>query len=377
MQYSHDSRVYIERINEYDVGLIADMLRRSLGDISAMRDRRVVIKPNLVMKKSPSEAATTEPAVLEAVLRVLNENGISPVIAESPGGIYSAQRLENIYRGCGIREVADRYDCTLNFDVSSVKIGKFDIIKPIADAEVIFDLCRLKGHSMTKMSAAVKNMFGSVPGIVKFELHASHPRYDDFASMICDLCDLLMQGRRIIAVTDAVVAMEGEGPTGGDPRKIGFMSVSDSPFSADIVSAYIIGYEKDEVPMMRIASERGYVPADHNDIETVGIPAEEFYTPDFKKPCAAMANVKVLKFFSGGAIGAFFSAKPIITDKCRACGECAASCPQHTITIDKKRRRAVIGRDNCIRCFCCQELCPFKAIAVSRNPIISLIKSIK
>ena len=62
--------------------------------------------------------------------------------------------------------------------------------------------------------------------------------------------------------------------------------------------------------------------------------------------------------------------------RCIGCGECAASCPQHTIEMRKNKngkRYAHIVRKDCIRCFCCQELCPFIAIDTKKNFILSII----
>ena len=83
----------------------------------------------------------------------------------------------------------------MNYDTEAVYVpfpdGKtvkqFHILKSVAEADVLIDLCVLKSHGLTKMSAAVKNFFGTIPGIEKFEMHATFPDYKDFGSMICDL----------------------------------------------------------------------------------------------------------------------------------------------------------------------------------------------
>ena len=93
------------------------------------------------------------------------------MIAESPGGIYNKQRLERIYRVCGIADAAARYGAVLNFDTSVAqmsnpngkKVKMFRVIEPVAEADILIDLCKLKSHSLTKMSAAVKNLFGVIP----------------------------------------------------------------------------------------------------------------------------------------------------------------------------------------------------------------------
>ena len=64
--------------------------------------------------------------------------------------------------------------------------------------------------------------------------------------------------------------------------------------------------------------------------------------------------------------------------KCRGCGECVASCPQHTIglTVKNGKKIARIRHADCIRCYCCQELCPFEAIRIKKNFVIRLADSL-
>ena len=80
------------------------------------------------MKKSPDEAATTHPAMLEGLLKVLAGLGVKPMIAESPGGPYTAARLKGIYRACGIDAAAEKYGAALNYGTSAERTdfdGKF------------------------------------------------------------------------------------------------------------------------------------------------------------------------------------------------------------------------------------------------------------
>ena len=60
----------------------------------------------------------------------------------------------------------------LNFDTSCKEVevpdGKYlkkvTILKPIAEADAVINLCKLKTHGMMVLTAAVKNMFGAIPG---------------------------------------------------------------------------------------------------------------------------------------------------------------------------------------------------------------------
>lgn len=375
-----DSRVAVALQREYDADGIAKAIAAQFAALgigaSFFESKKVAIKPNLVVKKSPDRAATVHPAVLEGLLKVLSALGVSPVIAESPGGVYSRARLEGIYRVCGIADVAEKYGATLNFDTGARRIeadGKlvksFNVIAPVADADVVIDLCKLKAHSLTTMSAAVKNFFGVIPGIEKFEMHAAYPDYDDFNRMLCDLCEAICKKKKVIAITDAVVGMEGNGPTAGSPREIGYLLASLDPFVSDLLCERILGFEG-KVPSVREAISRGLCPGSADGIEVLGalpVPVEEFAFPDTKKEGAA----GLLTFFSQGAVGKLFMPRPKITSDCRGCGECVRSCPQKTISLVDGR--AEINYGKCIKCFCCQELCPFEAIKIKRNPITRLI----
>ena len=377
--------VCVLKADKYDIELIENKLREAFSalgiDISTFKGKKVVIKPNLVMKKSPEHAATTHPIFLSALLSLLFKAGISPTIAESPGGVYSAARLLSIYRGCGIEDEAKKYDCTLNFDVYSRRCGydegitskSFDIITPIADADVIIDLAKLKSHSLTKMSGAVKNMFGTVPGIVKFEMHSAYPDINDFSSVICDICAMHMKNKSFISITDGIVGMEGDGPTGGDARQIGVILVSRDPFLSDAVAARIIGFDHNDVPILSEGVRRGYIPQSIDDIRLCGDDVNSLILNDFKLPNSQ--RLAELRFFSHGIMGRFFMPSPSVTKKCRGCGECAASCPEHTIKISNGR--AHIDASKCIRCYCCQELCPFTAITIKRNIFINIINNFK
>jgi len=376
--------VYVAKIDEYDVERIKAKLAASFDaigiNLSDYASKNVVIKPNFVMRKAPDGAATTHPTVLAALMELLSENGICPTVAESPGGIYSAARLGSIYKVCGVAEVAEKYGVKLNYDVSSEQMSfdggrtlkNFNIITPVAKADVIFDVCKLKSHSLTTMSAAAKNLFGTVPGIEKFEMHAAYPDINDFTSMLCDLAAMLCEKKTVIAITDAIVGMEGEGPTGGTPKKIGAVLTSESVFASDAVAAKMLGLGYDDVLLLQEAKKRGYIGDDDN-IHITGDGIDSVTVTDFIMPQSQIPPA--LKIFSRGAIGKIFMPHPVITNKCRECGECVAACPRSTIRLVDGR--AKINRKNCIRCYCCQELCPFVAIKTHRNPIIKIVNKLK
>ena len=375
--------VALAKVGEYDVGLIESTIRGQLKELglSGMFDgKRVVIKPNLVMKKSPDAAATTHPAVLEAMIRVLKDSAADIMIAESPPGLYTESALKGFYNACGITQVAEKYGVRLNYDTSSREVALpdaktahgFELITPLLDADVIVNLAKLKSHALTKFSGAVKNYFGSIPGLAKVETHARFPDYGDFGSMLTDLCAFFAGNKPTFNLLDGIVAMEGNGPTGGEPRKLGYLVAGVNPFNVDIVGTKLIGF--DDVIMLEEAKRRGYAS---DSPEVIGVEPER--VSDFVKPdSSAGGGISALNFLSkafGGRLNRWLQPKPFVeTAKCIGCGACARSCPKKTIELvgDPKKHAHIIDRD-CIKCFCCQELCPVKAVVIKKNPVMKLL----
>ena len=106
MDMNFSRKVAAHACDSYDEERLAQIIRTQMDifgyDKAFFAGKKVVIKPNLVMKKTPDAAATTNPVILSALLTVLSERACIPLIAESPGGLFNKQRLEGIYRVCGI-----------------------------------------------------------------------------------------------------------------------------------------------------------------------------------------------------------------------------------------------------------------------------------
>ena len=380
--------VLISRTGEYDAAALAEVIRthfNMLGGAELFSGKKVAVKPNLVAAKKPERAATTHPAMLTAVLNVIKEySPASLIIAESPGGPYSEAALKVIYSSCGITDAAEQCGVELNYDTSSKSVSyaegeqcrRFNIITPLAEADVIVNLPKLKSHSLTMLSGAMKNMYGSVPGTEKVEMHARYHDPVNFADMIIDLDLTLMSRSKLITVCDAILSMEGNGPTGGVPRKTDFILTSLSPFCLDLAAAATVGFEG-RVPMLSHAVRRGLCPGTADEIEYPMLSPDDVKIDDFMPP--ESGSGKILNNFSdilGGRLVRFLSPHPEIdSSRCVGCGKCRDSCPVGTIKIIETRRgkKARIGKKKCIRCYCCQELCPINSVKTKKNLLIKLI----
>ena len=338
---------------------------------------RIAIKANLVSMMKPEEAATTHPALLVALVQMLTERGAEVVIGDSPGGLYNAMAVNRIYAATGMRD-AERAGAVLNSDYSTAEAHfegafvarDFTYTAYLDRADAIINFCKLKTHGMMGMSASVKNMFGVIPGTFKPEYHFRYPDHRDFALMLVDL-NRYFEDKIKLCIADAVVGMEGNGPTQGTPRKIGALLASRSPYSLDLVCAHLIGLGVKDVPTLQVSHEKGYIPDDVSKLALFGSPSE-FAVSDYKN----IHVRKSLQFEGHGKFAAMFvrsalRAEPRPKNKlCIGCKKCAEICPAHVITMVNKRPR--IDRSKCISCFCCQEFCPVGAMKVHR-PLIARI----
>ena len=329
---------------------------------------KVVIKPNLVSKKKPDEAVTTHPDFLRAVIVMVENAGGIVTIAESPGGPYNAAMLKSTYAACGIDNAIEGTNATLNFDTAFTEVhfpdGKtiknIPIINPILDADVIISLPKLKTHAMTSYTGAVKNLFGTIPGTHKAELHF---RLDDrkaFCSMLVDLCECV---KPALSIMDAVWGMEGNGPTAGQSRHIGLVMASANPYAIDKTACTLIDYTADEVDTVREAVERKLV----GEIEITGEPIEPLIMRDYVKPESHFNLLKLVSLppaLNAWVTNALASRPKMDYSMCVSCGECARVCPPKAISMESSK--PVIDKTKCIKCFCCQELCPKKAVKIHR-----------
>ena len=338
---------------------------------------RVVLKPNLVMSSKPEQAIITHPAFTAAVGKCVQKAGGRVIIAESPGGPYTPAAMKAMFRATGYRDMAEACGFTLYTDCKSREVTlpqakrcrELSVVEPFLDRDYLIDLPKLKTHSMVGFSGAVKNLFGTVPGLQKPELHCRFPEREPFSEMLCDLCHFLGPD---LSLMDGIWAMEGNGPTGGQRRDLHVIAGSESPWALDVAAASLVGLEPEKITMLREGHERGYGPLDLSELELVGDPMETLLVPDFLKAQASSTDFidRLPKFLRPAAKKLATPYPRIDKKRCVGCGKCAESCPQHTITL--REGKAVIRYQNCIRCFCCHEMCPKHVVQIKRLGLLRL-----
>ena len=263
-----NTEVSIVPCGSYEDAAAEEALRRVLEPIGGLDfvrpGMRVAVKLNLVAAMKPETAATVHPALVCALTRLLREKGAEVVLGDSPGGLFNAPALRRVYEVCGIRAAA-AFGAELNQDFSQEEADfpgaavakRFPFTSWLGKADAVIDFCKLKTHGMMGLTCAVKNFFGSVPGTQKPEFHYRYPKPEDFANVLVDLYE---HAAPRLCLCDAVVGMEGNGPTQGTPRPIGCLLASRSGHALDLAAAELIGLTPEQVPTLKAAIARGSPP---------------------------------------------------------------------------------------------------------------------
>lgn len=330
---------------------------------------RVFLKVNLLLAVPIERAVTTHPAVVKALVRLVQSVGAEAVIGDSPGGPYSVRWLKRVYRASGMDKVAEETGASLNFDVQTADVphpeGKIlkhlTIAKAVQDADAVITVPKLKTHGLMLFTGAVKNLFGVVPGLLKAEYHLRMPKVADLSDAMVDIFNLV---KPRLAVVDGIVGMEGDGPSAGSPRRIGTVLVSGDGFACDVAGASLVGLRPEQMPITKAAMARGLTTGRLSDIELAGAPFEEIKLTDFKHATKGFSGDR-MPVVAQGLLNRLFRPKPVLQPgSCTGCATCVQVCPPKAISMVGKLPQT--DYDNCIRCFCCQELCPESAIAIWR-----------
>lgn len=375
--------VYVSALDTYEEKAVAQvvdpLLEGMLDDLGiskeSLSEKTVVLKPNLLAKRDAKAGITTHPSFVKAAACYFTALNARVIIADSPGGIYNPSSLEAIYKTTGMNAVASDSGAVTNKDTGfasvhepQISATKFNIINPIINADLIVNLARMKTHALCEVSLAVKNMFGSIPGLQKAEQHARFPKRTAFAEMLCDLCLITAPQ---INIVDGVMGMEGNGPAGGTLIKTGVVVSSANPFACDLVAGKIMGFDENETETSLCAIKRGLCP---DSVDKINIVGEDYraFVKKYRRPDASAGGLlKQLPSLFGGKLQKLIEPRPVVnTKKCVGCGECMRNCPVSTIKIENKK--AKIQPKACIKCYCCQEFCPVKAIKIKNNPLFKL-----
>ena len=385
------SKVVIVPCDTYDKETVFRAVKAgvdALGGLSPFvrPEEKILVKPNYLTAADADKAVTTHPAVIEAVLRLLVQEGCTDVsCGDSPGhgkgeAVSARLGLTETFRKLGVRSAAMNEEVLTEFP-EGMTAKRFYFAREVTEADAIISVCKMKTHALERITGAVKNVYGFICGVRKAAGHVSYPNPLVFARMLADIhraTDIRLH------IMDGIVAMEGNGPGSGDPVPMNVLLFSADPVALDAVFCRLVHLEPWTVPtcgqgqLMGIGTFeeeniRLLLAEPSSDGSTFSVsPADpaalvsRFGNPSFKVDRRAVSTGGKWGFRIG--LLSLFTKRPYIVKKaCIKCGVCVSHCPVPDKAVDFKKGKdkpPVYDYSRCIRCYCCQEMCPQHAIRV-------------
>ena len=369
------SRVALEHCAGYDEHAVYTAVGRGLELLGGVArfvspGGKILLKPNLLVGSAPEQAVTTHPAVFGAVARRMREAGAELSYGDSPGfgsplGAARRSGLVDVAEALELAPADFNKGTHISFHEGNLA-KQFVIADGVLSADGIVSLSKLKSHGMTRLTGAVKNQFGCIPGVLKGEFHAKMPDMDQFSQVLVDLTRFL---RPRLYIMDGIVAMEGNGPRSGDPRRLSVLLLSTDPVALDATACQLVNLEPALVPTNRWGEEWGL--GTMRQVEVVGDSLASLRASDFKvnrRP----GSTTGWPGWMGDLLKNLVIPRPaVVPANCTRCGTCVSVCPVDPKAVDFRNGRENPPRHDysrCIRCYCCQELCPEHAIVI-RTPL--------
>jgi uncharacterized protein (DUF362 family)/Pyruvate/2-oxoacid:ferredoxin oxidoreductase delta subunit len=367
------SLIAFQRCPDYAPAPVSRAVRSALEALPGLPDlarsgRRVLLKPNIVNPRAPETAACTHPSIMRAVAEFFHDAGCALLVADQPTYARPDQ-TEEVFAVPGYR--AALADLPVQWSLASARgYEPYPVPHPLQtptvhlsrllrEVDFVVNLAKLKTHMQTRMTGAVKNVFGLVAPRQRLDLHAL-----GLARLLGEaLADCWGAAPPALTVMDAVLAQEGPGPIKGHPRPLGWLAAATDGVALDALAASLTGFRPGEILPTHAAARAGYGQDDLARLELSGDDPDPLRARLRRAPSL---TEHVPPWLAGFGMRWVYVRPRVNPRRCVNCGQCLASCPASCLHLAEHAR---IDRRRCLECFCCMEACPHDAIEVERGPL--------
>jgi len=250
-------KVAIVRVDERDILKGVKRIFELLGRPDLPVDAKIAIKLNLCYFKTFETGATSDPRVVEALITYFKEEfpkaDISLVEADATSArqdlLFKWLGFQDLARKHGVKCVNVSKEDGVEVEVKGKFLKKVRVPKTVLEADYLVNLAKMKTHLLTKITCALKNVYGLDPYPRKIEYHKS------LDNAIVDLNTVFKPHLHFV---DGLIAMEGEkGPLYGRPKKLGVFVAGSDPVAVDATCARIMGFNPRYIGHIRKAARRG------------------------------------------------------------------------------------------------------------------------
>ena len=219
---------------------------------------RVLLKPNLLTGSRPTSECITRPEIVYCVAQLVKEAGGKPFLGDSPA--FGSAR--GVAKANGYLPLCEALDLPIvefkgqRYSTDNPNFAHLRLSTEAMGADVVINLPKVKSHMQLTMTLGVKNLFGCVPGKMKAWWHMEAGKdANRFGEMIVETAKAISPDLTII---DGIIGHEGNGPSGGKPKKLGILGASTDVFALDRAIIDILNVDPMTVPTLSAQFRRGF-----------------------------------------------------------------------------------------------------------------------
>jgi uncharacterized protein (DUF362 family) len=216
----------------------------------------VLIKVNFITDKTWDTGATTDPIVVEAIIKKLEALPVKVYVVESDATITNADKafektgMKEMCRRNGVewlnlRHVKDK----VKLEIPNGEALQSIVVPRLVTESAVISAAKLKTHLNTTVTLGMKNMFGLLPDKFKGKYHMK-----GISKVVVDINTVL---KPAFTVIDGFVGMEGEGPIDGTPVQMNLIIAGTDVVATDATAARVMGFNPYEITHIRKAFEKG------------------------------------------------------------------------------------------------------------------------
>ena len=266
-----------------------ETLLEPLGGMGAFvkKGDRVLLKPNLLTAGRPGKECITRPEIVYCVAQLVQEAGGKPFFGDSPA--FGSAR--GVAQANGYLPVMEELSLPIvefhgqRYETESVAFNHLRLCKEAMDADVVINLPKLKSHMQLTLTMGVKNLFGCVPGKMKAWWHMEAGKDENrFGEMLVETARAINPD---LTILDGIIAHEGNGPSGGEPRQLNVLGASSDVFALDRATVEILNVDPALVPTLAAGKRLGLA----GELANIYFPHQqpgELQVMDWKLPDALM-----------------------------------------------------------------------------------------
>ncbi len=254
--YNFKDKVYLEHCN--NAKEVFSFIDKALNNyiLPKNKNARIVLKPNLNNDMNALIGNSTDLRVIVSVIKALQKRKYNNItIAEGPNCGIDHMNID-VFKRLRIDKIAELFNVDLvnlnksEYELVDLETGKAKIGKVILNNDFLINLPKIKTHIEAGITICMKNFVGCYQALDKRNIHDS---------LIKNIVRMNLIKKPDLNIVDGLVAMEGNGPAAGTPKKLNLILISKNSFTTDLLCTKLFGFDLDYVPYLKLAIEQGHI----------------------------------------------------------------------------------------------------------------------